>query len=487
MSIADKIKRVLPKNPFVRGVLVLGGGTAGTQLLLSASVPFLTRMYSARDFGVLAVFLSILVTINSVSSLRYELAIPIAKTDSEAASVVVLASLISFLAAGLILLVVILFRYEISDLVNTPELAKYLWILPVSVILLSIYQIFYYWALRTKNFSSIARTKLTQVLGSIVVKLAGFSFGPLSLIVGEVAGGALGVSSLISLAIRKNVSLFKEVRLDHVYSSACRYHQLPLFSSWSGLLNTIGSQLPPLAFSAAFNPAEAGLYALSIRVVSMPMSLVGGAIGNVFFPNAVEVERQGKLSLLVSEVYEILSQIIMLPVLILAISGPYIFEWAFGAEWRAAGEIARFLTPMLYFQFIFSPISTLFSVLEKEARGLIFQFLMFLGRMSGVFIGIFLSDLNLAVILFSLASSLIYLYFFIWLIEEVGCHKSKIMLSSVKNFALSLPVISPLFLLVCFSPGSQLSILLISVTSFLFIKWYFDLFLRFKKQPIITL
>ena len=86
----NAIRAMLPKNTFVYGVSLLVGGTAGAQMLTVLAAPLLTRLYSSEDFGLLSVYTSLLALIGVISSLRYELAIPLLEDDGEAAKVAVL-------------------------------------------------------------------------------------------------------------------------------------------------------------------------------------------------------------------------------------------------------------------------------------------------------------------------------------------------------------------------------------------------------------
>lgn len=81
------LERLLPRNYFARGVSILVSGTAAAQALTVLAAPLLTRLYSPDDFGLLAVYASLLSLIMVVSSLRYKLAIRLPEDDGEAANV----------------------------------------------------------------------------------------------------------------------------------------------------------------------------------------------------------------------------------------------------------------------------------------------------------------------------------------------------------------------------------------------------------------
>jgi len=115
------LRRLLPKNAFARGVRVLVGGTVGVQVLT-----LLTRLYSPEDFGLLAVYASVLALIGVISSLRYELAVPLPEDDVEAANVATLSLILVGLSALLTGVLVWQLGPAIADLLGVPALAGYL-------------------------------------------------------------------------------------------------------------------------------------------------------------------------------------------------------------------------------------------------------------------------------------------------------------------------------------------------------------------------
>ncbi|MDB9494336.1 oligosaccharide flippase family protein [Spirulina subsalsa CS-330] len=437
-----------------------------------ASAPLLTRLYTTEQFGLVAVFGSMLSIFSVVSSLSYELAIPIAKDDDEAVHGVVLGLFVALGISLLTFLGVLCFREQIATAVNLPAMAGYLWLLPLGLLLRSIYQIFYYWGLRVKAFSAIARTKLTQSVGSVVVQLGGASFGTIALLLGQVVGQAAGISSLAVVAVRNRWDLFKAVRFKQVLWFAWRYRQFPYFSTWGGLLNTIGAQMPPVLFAILFSPAAAGIYALAHRVLSLPMSLVGQAIGNVFLAKAADARREGNLAVLVARVHEKLAQIAMPPALLLAIIGPDLFVWVFGPEWHDAGIFARLMTPMLYFQFILSPISSILNVLERQDQNMLLQGIMCVCRAVSCIIGATLGDLKLAVFLFSLGSAFSYLAFLGWIFKISGNPLAIIIKSTGKTFIRGCILVSPIIITNLIPSNSLLLVASLLLTGFLILNQY---------------
>ena len=422
---------------------MLVGGTAGAQTLLLLAAPILTRLYSPEDFGLLAVYMALMSAVGVIACLRYELAIPLPKSDTEAASVVVLAlmvlAVVTLLTAG----VLWVGGGGIASALGVPRLAEILWLLPIGVSLYGIYSVFSHWALRTQSFTSIARTRVSQTVSILAVQLLGFKAGGIALVIGQAGGQGIGGLLLIRTAFCN--SAFRQWQWSDVWQAKKRFREFPLLSTWSSFLNVVGGQLPPLLFAMLFNASAAGLYALAHRVLAMPMTVVGEAIGKVFFSNAAEAYRAGTLAALVKKVHDKLALIAMPPAVALMIIGPELFVWIFGDSWRMAGEFARWMAPWLYIVFITSPLSTLSLVMGKQREELLFQIILMLVRSLAIFLGAWSESLKLAVVLFSGVSAVCWVGYMLWVIKLTNNNISDFFKSTLQLLIVSITVVSPLF------------------------------------------
>jgi len=154
---------------------------------------------------------------------------------------------------------------------------------------------------------------------------------------------------------------------------------------------------------------------LANRVLSIPMSLVGGAIGQVFLSSAAEARRNGTLGALVLKLHTKLAHVGFAPALLLVLVGPELFALVFGSDWRQAGEFARWMAPWLYFVFTLSPLSTLFAVLENQREGLAFQIILLVVRLAAIFVGSIFLDIGDTIILFAAVSALCWIGLLFWI------------------------------------------------------------------------
>ncbi|QPN33197.1 oligosaccharide flippase family protein [Diaphorobacter sp. JS3051] len=365
----------LMSNGFARNVGVLVGGTAFAQALSVLILPLLTRLYSPDDFTVLAAYASILAIFAGIACLRLEIAIPLPESDDEAANLLALAVTFSSMIAALLGLAVWIYSDEIIRLIAQPGLKPYLWLLPFGVWLSGIYAALQYWATRHKDFGLIARTRLSQATSSAAIQLscgwAGFT--PIGLILGQLCNVGAGVIRLGADIFRNQRNAIASVRHHTMLASLRRYERFPKYSTLEALANGANIQLPVLIIASLAIGPEAGFLMLASRVISAPMSLIGGAISQVYLSRAPAELRQGSLSTFTVEVLNGLIRSGVGPILFIGIIAPAAFPIIFGPEWERAGEIVSWMTPWFIFQFLASPISMILHVTENQKKALLLQ------------------------------------------------------------------------------------------------------------------
>ncbi|GAB4311093.1 MAG: lipopolysaccharide biosynthesis protein [Candidatus Bipolaricaulota bacterium] len=439
-------KIILPKGRFARSVAVLAGGAVLGQAITVLASPILTRLYGPDDFGVMAVYMSLLGIVSVIASLRYQLAIPLPEKDEDAANLLALSLGIVFLMSALACLGVCLFTDQIIGWVNVPALRPYLWLLPLGIGMVGTYQVFNYWAVRKRAFGRIARTKINQGLGSVLTQI-GFGIlrlGPIGLILGQIVGQAAGTTTLATLAWKQDVKALKAINPRGMSHMAARYIRFPLFSSWSGVLNTLSVQVPTLMLSFFFGSAITGLYALSHRVMSLPLQLVGQAVAQVFFPTAVEAHRNDSIATTTQAIFRRLVLIGVPAFLLIGLAAPQLFTVVFGKEWRQAGTYVQWLTPWMFLVFVSSPFTMLPSVMEKQRQEVVFNGLLLSSRVGALCIGGFLNSERVAIASFAGVSALCWLGFLLWTMNLSG-NKVKYVLEVVLSEATAVvPLLLPL-------------------------------------------
>jgi O-antigen/teichoic acid export membrane protein len=207
---------------------------------------------------------------------------------------------------------------------------------------------------------------------------------------------------------------------------AIRYSRFAWFGTPAGLLNVAGLQGMPLLVAYSYGATVAGWYALTLRVVALPMSLLGAAVGDTYFGIGPELVRTNPAALrsLFKKTAVRLLMIGIGPTVVLMLAGPTLFSFVFGDKWVTAGVYARYLAPAMLAQFVTSPLSDTMIILERPGLQL-FTDTLRIALMLGTFL--LAHELswsaNTAILLVSLALLLSYIVYFAvywWLIRRLG-------------------------------------------------------------------
>jgi len=183
------------------------------------------------------------------------------------------------------------------------------------------------------------------------------------------------------------------------------------FSLPSSLLNTLVGQLPLLMIGLRHGALAAGLFALTQRVISAPVTLVAASVLEVFKRQAVQAyQALGNCRRVYLTTFRALVLLALFPSLLLFLFAPPLFSWIFGADWRPAGEFARVLAPLCFFNFIASPLSYVFFIAGKQKMELGWQIALFL-----MTVGVFSAPLSLcqSVLWYAVGRSALYVVYLV--------------------------------------------------------------------------
>ena len=420
MRLQNLFQLALPDGGIARSVTYLVGGTAGAQLVGILCSPIHTRLYSPSDFGILAVYMGIIGVLSSVCCLKYEHAIPLVEDDAEATNLAAICfSLVGIFTFSLFVGIAVFFKHLIH-FTKTSESPWILWLVPVGVLSIGSFTVLNLWAVRDKCFGKIAKIKLKQSLVANGMKIAGFKFAEITLLLAFALSTLVGIFNLSRAAITQ--FNFSNCSLKSVKRSIIRYKRFPLFAAPGAILNTASKSLIPVVLGGLFSAEVAGQYALANQIVLLPMTLIGVSVGQVFLSEAQAAYSNQTLG---SLIYKFQSKLIFIAIpiaAVLAIFGPVMFEFVFGSQWRASGEFARYMAPWFLLQFISSPLSMVFSVVSKEHFYTIWQMLLFGMSVIAIICGSHFGDATLAIIFLSSAGVIAYGSLLLWITREAAKH-----------------------------------------------------------------
>lgn len=389
------IQEKILKNPFVRRVSVLVGGTALGQLIAILALPILTRLYGPEAFSVLAVYTSILSLITVIACLRLEIAIPLPKSDRMAAALCVLA-ITSVIFFTLLTTVFIAIFPDIFNTLTDNKISHFLWLLPIGVLAIGLYNTLQYWSIRRKKFHLIAKTRITQSLSGTIIKLiVGIinSSWTAGLIIGQVISQGTGFISLSRSLLKNDWQLFKKIKPAYLKATLKKHKNFPKYSTLEAFANVGGIQIPIILIAYYSADAEAGYLMVAMQLLSAPMSLIGNSVAQVYLSEGAERHHRGELRRFTIKTIINLTKIAFIPLFLIALLAPFLMPYFLGKDWQRTGYFISWMVPWFFMQFISSPISMSLHITGNQKTAFLLQLFGFILRVGFVFLAaIFINE-----------------------------------------------------------------------------------------------
>ncbi len=351
------IKRLKPKSEFSRNVLTLMTGTTMAQAIPIAISPILTRIYTPEDFGVFALFISLVSILSVVASGRYELAIMLPRKDENAIHIAILAILISLTISILFFLIFWIFNQEITDLLGNEAISNWLYWVPVAIFMTSLYQSLNFLNIRHKQYKNVAKSKVIQSSALSVASVTmGYSMlNKIGLISGQMIGQLFASGYLTYKTLTNESFIFRRLNKLKIISLAKRYKEFPKIVTLTGLLNTSSVHAPIIILTSIFNLKIIGFYSFAHRILSLPIGLIAVSIGQVFYQEMSAKKLLNDRAILFEKTLLKLLKIASPIFAFIMIFGDKLFAFIFGAEWIVAGEYAQIISLWLFYVFQISP------------------------------------------------------------------------------------------------------------------------------------
>ena len=435
---------------FLSNLFKLTTGTMIAQVVGILLIPVVTRIYSPESFGIAQLFLSIAAVLVVISPLSYHFVVMLPEKDEDSMNVFVLCIVCILSTSAIAGAVFIGFADWFGRIFEMPLIVDYLIWLPIFVVLSGLFAILNEWLSRKVRYGILSRGIVMNSVSTRVFQIGGglIAPSPLGLILSSVAGLVVAVLFMLR-GLQEDVGLLKSVTTKRMRKLAVRYREFALYGTTGNLANSMSWELPAFMLAYFFNPTVLGNYALAMMAVRLPMAMVGRSVDQVFYQKASEEKNlTGGVQTVVQEVHTRLIAVGIFPFVLFIILAGDLFTFVFGADWLTAGTYARILAPWLFAVFIFSPISSLFDVLERQRAYLFFEVVILCAWAVIFSIGGSFGNPALTLALFSIGGVLMWGAKSAYLIRESGAGYRGSVLSLTRHLLLSIIISLPLVLAV---------------------------------------
>lgn len=394
----------------------LSASNAGGQVLSFLALPVLMLYYSPETFGTYATYVSIITMVGSISMLKADQAIVIA-SDSERPT------LITFGIINLLIIVVasMLCCYLLSR-VGVIENKKLIIFIPIGILLISAQCLMTTYLTILDKFSLLAINSFLRVVYMIAFQLQQVYLinDLIKLCLGLLLANIITLITMLLLTPRINMFKFQNLKLFIIY----RHRNLLLFSTLSGLINSLSANLPLYFITIYFGAGVAGFYAIAQRIIVAPITVFSNAVTSTFYATCAKEHQAGRnLSPIIFKTLGICS-LASLGLLIFIIGfGETFFITFLKESWHGSID---FISAMVFWTsavLIGAPITKLASILDFQEKVFILDTVMISFRLlSIIIIGWAFADALITVKSFVLVSCIIWTVWTFYIIFRVKNH-----------------------------------------------------------------
>jgi len=402
----NKINNI-KKNTYIMQIVTLMSGTLIAQVITLAFIPIISRLYTPAEFGIYSSFFAIVSILGLVSSLKYDQAIMLPKSDKNAQALVYVSVLITLGMVSLVTIGILLFYNFFIDYFKGQSYL--VWLIPFGVLALGFLQIINAYSSRQQFYGKIATVKVANALTiSGFQSLSKYIFGFNGLVLGRLFANALSFFLLLKYHLQKQTLQLSSLSKRRLLVNVKRHKNFPKYQSLTVFLNSISQNLPILLFASLYSHEVAGLYALAARVLPVPSRLIGKSVREVYYQKAAKMHANNKnIFQLYKKTTLGLIKIYTVPFLIILFLGPYLFGFIFGERWVISGNFAQILIFWTFMGFINTPSIMTYSILGIQKLQLYIEILSLFLRFISIFIGFyFFNSFWVSIILFAIVSML---------------------------------------------------------------------------------
>lgn len=338
---------------FASNVRVLVSTNVLGQLVYFGTLPLISRLFDASEFGLLTVFLSFLRLFTAGTFLRVDWSIPNVTTESALGAMVSLALLASVLtvpfASGAVLLAPRAIELYSSSAADSLREIGF-WI-PLAVVLGSIVFVLQAVFVSANDLRAPAHGRLVQAVitaaGSLAIGwLSDYRFGLVAALVMGYVGNA-GV-----LGYRALRFLWRALRAPHLFATVLSvggHFKAEFASSYLvSVANALTTSVVPVMVLSLYGEEEAGLYGFAYSLVLGPIAIVTSAVASSFWSEAADLANSHRLDALTGLyrrtlwILTGLVAVLLVPYVIGAFAAPYVFG---SGQWEQLTEYALAMFP----------------------------------------------------------------------------------------------------------------------------------------------
>lgn len=421
------IKGIL-REDFIRNVLKLSASSTLLTFVPIIVTPILSRLYSPEDYAEWGVFSSVYYIVNSFIFLSYENTIVKTNKREELPSLITLCLIICTLIS-----VVTFIIFKLGKLLGwmffiefPSELLLFLTLLSTSY-----YTIVYSFANRERCFSSMSVANIINGAGQASIRIL---LGIIPIVAhGLIWGNALAhilsfLFIFICLINRIKALDWARVKISEIKKVFEKNIKFLKFDAPARFIEFLVGNLSIIILANFFSGNEIGCFSMSIQLVLLPITMIGSAMGNVYYSeiseNCDDSNAVKKSTVRVSKICFYMS---LIPILLISLGLDKFMPILLGEKWADAGKILLCLAIYSLPVILTEPLLPAFRALNCQEKRFYYNIFNVIFALGGLLLAcMFFYNLYICLIIYSIAFAMVRFVMFNHILRITGVRLGEI-------------------------------------------------------------
>lgn len=394
--------------PLVRNTLKLSSSSALMMLLPLVVTPILSRLYTPEDYGAWGVFSSVLSIVTAFIFLSYENTIVKSTSEIELPNLYVLCLAIAVLITSIV--TVVFCGGNILGISFFEEFPS----IPLLVIVLittALFNLNANLANSQKKYSVMAVSSvingITQAGSRIILGL--FPIVAYGLIVGNALSHIVGaVFLIVCLRSILNINFFKSVKFKELKRLALKYKKFPIYDAPARFIEFAVGNLALIILSYFWSREDIGCFSMVVQFVLMPISIIGSAMGNVYYREISEANSTAEISSVTVKAAKITFALSFLPLLFLALGGDQLLVYFLGSKWTNVAPMSLCMCVFSVPVIMSEPLLAIFKTLDRQEVRFRLNLVNIVASLSILLLTALIShDINFSILLYAISYAVV--------------------------------------------------------------------------------
>lgn len=452
-----------------------------TQRVLSiVMIPLIAWLLGPMDYGIFNISASICTLCSVIGGLSLEASIAISGSKQQALARATCTSLFGILSGLLFLAIAYYFRPYLLRYYSSDAVKALFWMIPffVPLAVMNIAMQNYVAYLGHFGFIALADVASSVVNYMTLISVYFFFFDDYrALIIASLL--AFMVRIIIFLKAAWNIDLsFYNILHTEIRKELWGLRHFIKFNFPCNILNTANVQLPPALISIKYPENIVGLFIMARNIITIPSTLSGQALGQVFYPKAAKEYRGGHgLQKITWQTFLHSCQLTIFPTIFIASSAGFLLPMVLGPKWNGVVIYILLLLPMVLLNAIQTQIGVgfIFNILNQEYKILIGNLILFMCRIGPLVVSLFLISIHVyfTILTYSIGSAMGYAILLVWIFMATSISVRKAFSIWLKHLLLALFCVLPIFISFLNDKPPCLAVyLLSSILLYGFVVWF---------------